>query len=165
MKTIIEFKEGIISNVVCLCFFVALALGGFGVSRRLGHGDDPFIWFICLAWLLFAYFPIANLAHPKSFALFIQEGNLLWRVRAKEGEPCEEEKIPLHTIAHLELVMPRVTAVSRPRHRSLAQVFLVTKHGQRHEIPLSLFPGVFWNRIVSALRANIPALHVIERVE
>lgn len=162
--TVIEFKEGRTSDVVCLVFIICLVVFCSWLIFRLGHENELFGWFLILIWTLCIYFPISNIRNPKSFSLLIDGDMLFWRIRASEGEASEEQRIPVRQISALELVMPAVDGDKRSRHPSLGQVFLVMRNGHRHEIPPAFFPGIHWIKIATALKQLIPELRVTERV-
>ena len=46
---------------------------------------------------------------------------------------------------------------------SCAELYFVTGDGQKHELPLEFFPGVYHDRIVSAIREQVPEIQVVEK--
>lgn len=171
MKPIIHVKEGLLGTVLVFPFI--LALFGFTVwcHFHLGRPNGLQTVFMCGLWLATLYFPIDALLHPKSAELLIEGNQLIWSVRAGEGadKAVTRDAVPLHWIATLEIVFPikhsgdAIIATEISRDYSEAQLSVVGKTGERKTLPAELWPGVYYQKIVSALRERIPDLRVVEK--
>jgi hypothetical protein len=50
------------------------------------------------------------------------------------------------------------------KNHVLSELFLVDLHGTRHRLPMELWPGVHRKKIVTALKAKLPDIEVIEHM-
>ncbi len=161
MKPIIHLKEGLLGNFTTVAFLLALAATAVWLDHR-SHGEvSIFTWVLAALFLLSCYFPIANIRTPKSRTLSIEDSQLVWRIRDKEGEDFREERLPLKQIRGLQFVIPREVGVRNSHLLSCAVLYFVTPDGRR-ELPSDFFPGVYRERIVAAIREHIPDVQVEE---
>jgi hypothetical protein len=172
MKPIVQVKEGRLGSVLVFPFILCLC--GFAVWCHFHFGRPTNIetTFICAVWLAFLYFPIDAILHPKSGELLIDGDDLVWIVRAGEGvdKAVTRDSIPLGGIATVEIIFPlkhsgdAIVETGVSRDYSGAQLFLISKSGERKSLPVELWPGVYFKHIVGALRERIPSLRVVEKI-
>jgi hypothetical protein len=161
MKPIIHIKEGLLGNLAAILFMLALAILFVWLYRR-SHGEvSSSVWVFSALFVLCCYFPLDNIRKPRSRTLLIEGDQLIWRVRDKEGEGrTREERLPLRQIRALHFVIPRDSTGSRLL--SCAELYFITAQGSKRELPLDFFPGVYRDRIVTAVRQHVPDLQVVE---
>jgi hypothetical protein len=165
MRPIIYIKEGLLVNLVVIVFLLSLEVLAAWLDKY-SHGHvSIFVWMWCALMTLGCYFPIDAIRNPKSRSLEIEGGYLIWHIRYKEGGPVQEERIPLRELCALEFVIPREAGVRNSKLISCAELYFVTTDGQKHELPLEFFPGVYRDRIVAAIRQGVPEIQVVEKVE
>ena len=164
-KQIVCVKDGIVANVVTISFtFFLCAL----IIWLIWRADNPVAKiaapFFCFFWLLFGvYGSFQNIRNPKSCLLVIRNDQLVWILRKKESGPTEEQGIPLQKIDTLEFVLPE-TGMNVGRPNALAELFILDVHGNRHHLPIELWPGVNREKIVDAIQRQNPTIKVVERV-
>ena len=165
MRQIIYIKEGLWLNLVTIVFLLALAVLGVWLDHHSHGRVSIFAWVFMVLFILCCYFPIDGILHPKTRSLEIDGGWLVWCIRYKEGDPFQEERIPLAELRSLEFVIPREAGVRKSQMISSGELHFVTADGQKHELPLEFFPGVYRERIEAAIRQEIPAIQVVERFD
>jgi hypothetical protein len=160
MKPIIQIKEGLLGNLAAILFLLALAAFVVWLDRY-SHGEVQIgVWVFAAIFVLCCYFPLDNIRRPRSRTLLIEGDQLVWRIRDKEGEKTREERLLLHQIRRLHFVIPRDTTGSRLP--SCAELYFITSQGAKRELPLDFFPGVYRDRIVTAVREHVPDLQVVD---
>lgn len=163
MQTVVHIKDGIWSNLACIGFMLGLSALTAWLDYR-SHGEvSIFAWLMCAIWLLFCYIPIDAIRKPKSRLLAIDGDFLVWRIRTKESETVREERLPLRSIRALEFVLPQSALSSNSRLESFAELFFITTHGQRRELPSDFFPGVYRKKIIAAIQQHVPNVEVLEK--
>jgi hypothetical protein len=63
----------------------------------------------------------------------------------------------------LEFVLPE-TGMNVGRPNALAELFILDIHGNRHHLPIELWPGVHREKIVNAIQEEKPTVKVFEKV-
>lgn len=162
-KTIVCVKDGIVANVATIAFTFSLCALVIWLTWRT---DNPVakiaVPFVCFFWLIFgAYGSFQNIRSPKSCLLAIRNDQLVWILRQQEAGPTEEQSIPLREIDTLEFVLPE-TGMNVGRPIALAELFVLDIHGNRHHLPIELWPGVNREKIVAAIQMEKPAIKVVE---
>ena len=79
--------------------------------------------------------------------------NLVANVKSKTG-----------VVHFLEVVFPRGWEGAVRDYR-FATVFLVDVHGNRHQLPSALMPGVYYKKIVKGIQQEVPTIVLEERFD
>jgi hypothetical protein len=162
MKPIIHIKDSLWGNLATTVFLLALAACAVWLDYH-SHGTVSIVvWIFAALFVLFCYIPLDHIRHPKSRTLLIEDSQLVWRVRAKDGEAVLEERLPLRQICALRFVIPSSTNPRRKLQRSYADLYFITLQGLQRELPPEFFPGVYRDRIITAVREHIPNVQVEE---
>lgn len=164
MQTIVHIKDGLWVNLTTIAFLFALTAFSVWFDHRSNGAVSPITWFFGLVMLLCCYFPITSIREPKSCQLGIDGEFLVWRIRAEGSKAVQEERFPLNSIRALEFIIPQEAGSSSSRLDSCAQLFFVTVHRNRHELPSDFFPGVHRNQIVAAIQQHVPGVQVVEKL-
>jgi hypothetical protein len=165
VKVIVCVKDGIVGNALAILLLAGLS--GFTIWWGISH--DHVVLFIapvfCVPWLYVCYVAIRNIRSPKSSTLAIDGDQLTWTLRTVESAAGQQNSIPLHSIDSLEFVLPVKRYMNGERDYSLAELFIVDVHGNRHQLPVELFPGVYRKKIISAIEHEKPGVRVVERMD
>ena len=167
MKPIIHIKEGLLGNLATIVFLLALSTFAVWLGHHPQHqyqNEESIVitWIFAGIMILCCYFPLDNIRHPKERTLSIEGDEIIWRIRGTEGgTDVSEERLSLRQIRRLQFVIPRDSA-TRARLLSSAELYFITNEGDKRELPLEFFPGVYRDKIVAAIREKIPDIQIEE---
>jgi hypothetical protein len=163
VQPIIHINDGLWANLATIAFLLALSAFAMWLDHR-SHGEvSVFAWIFSALFVLFCYVPLDAIRKPKSRWLAIEGDDLVWRIRTKESEAVCEGRLPLRSLRTLEFVIPKEVLAPRSRLNSCAELFFITVHGSRHELPLDFLPGVYREKIVAAMQQHVPNVQIVER--
>lgn len=164
MRKIVEVKEGVIGNLLAIVLLLTLA----GLTSWAFYSDHflrPVGYAFSLAWLAGCILFLRNILNPKSSFLAIEGDRLIWSVRKAESAAPTINEMPLKSLRRLEFVLPKMKFQLNARNYPLSELFLIDTHLNQYRLPMELWPGVHRDKIVEALKGELPNLEVVERVE
>ncbi len=163
MKTIVQVKEGVLGNVLGILFLLSLCIVLFWLYTR---NRLPLIIVVvfCIVNFGVSWIFVQNIRRPKLAQLVIDGEKLIWSVRNSESGDAQTNSIPLQSVRRLDFILPKMKYQINSRNYPLSELFIWDTHGNRHRLPMELWPGVNRKKIVSALEAEVPGLQVTERI-
>ena len=108
-----------------------------------------------------------DLYRGRSSIAAIKDGMLIWKINTKRGgQPPVHGSISLRSIQALELVFPRERWHGKnSKDYNFVDAFLVDAAGKRHQIPDALMPGVYYKKILKAIREIKPDIVLNEKFD
>ena len=164
MRKIVEVREGLLGNLFAIVLLISLA----GFTSWAFHRDHYLRlvgYAFGLAWLSGCILFVRNILNPKESYLGIEGDRLVWSVRNTESAAATVTDMPLKSLRRLEFVLPKMKFHVKAKNYPLSELFLVDVHMNRHRLPMELWPGVHRDKIVTALKGELPELEVVERVD
>lgn len=165
MRVILHVKDGSLSNWLAL--LLLLGLTAFSLWWACTH-DPLLIVFgsvLGLCWLYVSWILLKKILRRRSWVMGIENKDLVWLFASRNANDVTKRSIPLQSLRVLEIVFPNVRWEAGVRDYVLAEVFLIDVHGNRHQIPRELLPGIFFKKISSCLQVEVPALRIMERMD
>lgn len=156
-ETIIEIKDGRISNLVAILFLWGLAGGSFWAAHLWNFWLLP-IFVVSIIWILFSLPFVCSLFQPKCRWLAFDADTVIWR--AWHGsKTATEYRLPLNSIYALKFLL------SLPGNDSNfpgGDLVFVLHDGSERKLPSNLFPIVYRKRIEAAFRHWAPNVLIQE---
>lgn len=159
-------RGGLWGNLAAVAFCLGLAVFARWLDHR-SHGEvSVFVWGLAGVFVLVCDIPVNAIRRPQSRLLAIEGRYLLWRIsNRKTGQVALEHRLALDSIRALKWVVPMPADCSRGQDYGSARLLFITAERSTHTLPEQFFPAAYRRKIEAALKQELPALEIVEKLE
>jgi hypothetical protein len=152
-------------------FLVALSVGSIWWTYEVLRNPVgvAFAGVASVLWLgVVGFVSIPNIRKRRFSVLGVEAGSLFWSVSEWDGGSRKEVRkaLPISTLNTLKVVVRRLESGEEAGglDYQFADVFVTDSAGNRHELPKSLFPGVYAKKIFEGIREVAPQFKFEEKI-